>query len=216
MTQPKDTPILVAQTGSQSGQRWSLSKDELIIGRGADCDVMIDDKTVSRHHAKIVRETDKWLLVDTSKNGVHVNGQAVQEKHELQDSDVIAIATAAKLVFIASEATLPLSLSLPKGGRLKLDVLSRRVWVHGHEIDPPFSLPQYRLLELLYARNGEICTREDVIKSVWPEAQIDGVSEQSIDALVRRLRDRLSESDADHQYIVTVRGHGFRLDNPSQ
>ena len=130
MTQPKDTPILVAQTGSQSGQRWSLNKDELIIGRGADCDVMIDDKTVSRHHAKIVRETDKWLLVDTSKNGVHVNGQAVQEKHELQDSDVIAIATAAKLVFIASEATLPLSLSLPKGGRLKLDVLSRRVWVH--------------------------------------------------------------------------------------
>jgi DNA-binding winged helix-turn-helix (wHTH) protein len=68
----------------------------------------------------------------------------------------------------------------------------------------------------LYARNGEICTREDVIKSVWPEAQIDGVSEQSIDALVRRLRDRLAESDADHQYIVTVRGHGFRLDNPSQ
>ncbi len=56
MTQPKDTPILVAQTGSQSGQRWSLNKDELIIGRGADCDVMIDDKTVSRHHAKIVRD----------------------------------------------------------------------------------------------------------------------------------------------------------------
>ena len=215
MTQPKDSPILVAQSGSQSGQRWSLNKDEVIIGRGADCDVLLEDKTISRHHAKIVRPADTWLLVDTSKNGIHVNGQAVQEQHELQDGDVIAIATAAKPVFVASEATLPLSLSLPKGGRLTLDVLARRVWVHGHEIDPPFSLPQYRLLELLYARNGEICTREDVIKSVWPDAQIDGVSEQSIDALVRRLRDRLAESDADHQYIVTVRGHGFRLDNPS-
>ena len=41
-----------------------------------------------------------------------------------------------------------------------------------------------------------------------------GVSEQAIDALVRRLRDRLAEVDEGHQYIVTVRGHGFRLDNP--
>jgi DNA-binding winged helix-turn-helix (wHTH) protein len=46
--------------------------------------------------------------------------------------------------------------------------------------------------------------------------QSDGVSEQSIDALVRRLRDRLTEFDKEHQYIVTVRGQGFRLDNPAE
>ncbi len=40
----------------------------------------------------------------------------------------------------------------------------------------------------------------------------DGVSEQAIDALVRRLRDRIAELDPKHQYIITVRGHGFRLD----
>ncbi|MFZ4813533.1 MAG: winged helix-turn-helix domain-containing protein, partial [Phototrophicaceae bacterium] len=39
----------------------------------------------------------------------------------------------------------------------------------------------------------------------------EGVSEQAIDALVRRLRDRLAEVDPDTQYIVTMRGHGFRL-----
>ena len=37
--------------------------------------------------------------------------------------------------------------------------------------------------------------------------------EQAIDALVRRLRDRIAEIDEEHQYIITVRGHGFRLDN---
>ena len=57
-------------------------------------------------------------------------------------------------------------------------------------------------------------TRDEVIAAVWPEAVGEGVSEQAIDALVRRLRDRLAEIDADHQYLVTVRGHGFRLDNP--
>jgi DNA-binding response OmpR family regulator len=42
----------------------------------------------------------------------------------------------------------------------------------------------------------------------------EGVSEQAIDALVRRLRDRLAEVDPNGEYIVTVRGHGFRMDNP--
>jgi pSer/pThr/pTyr-binding forkhead associated (FHA) protein len=215
MSDPKDNPILVAQTGALTGQRWALAKEECIIGRGADCDVVVDDKTVSRHHAKINRVGNTWLLSDASKNGTHVNGQPIVESYELRDSDVIAIATAVKLVFVASEATLPLSLSLPKGGRLRLDILSRRVWVNNAEIDPPFSLPQYRFLELLYIRNGEVCGREDMVKAVWPEAQSDGVSEQAIDALVRRLRDRLVEFDPDHSYIVTVRGHGFRLDNPA-
>jgi DNA-binding winged helix-turn-helix (wHTH) protein len=42
-----------------------------------------------------------------------------------------------------------------------------------------------------------------------------GVSEQALDALIRRLRDRLAAIDPTHTYVVTVRGHGLRLDNPS-
>ena len=67
---------------------------------------------------------------------------------------------------------------------------------------------------LLYNSAGRICTRDQVIETVWPDAVGEGVSEQAIDALVRRLRDRLAEIDPDWQYIITVRGHGFRLNNP--
>jgi DNA-binding response OmpR family regulator len=49
------------------------------------------------------------------------------------------------------------------------------------------------------------------VAAVWPDALEEGVSEQAIDALVRRLRDRLAELDKDHEYVATVRGHGFRL-----
>jgi DNA-binding response OmpR family regulator len=35
-----------------------------------------------------------------------------------------------------------------------------------------------------------------------------------IDALVKRLRDRLGQLDNDHDYILTLRGHGFRFSNP--
>ncbi len=215
MTEKADVPVLIVQEGTQAGQRWPLNKTELTIGRGGECDVLINDKTVSRRHARIRREGDKWILYDESKNGTHINGQNIPGSHCLSDGDVIAIATAVKIVFVGSEATVPLALQLPKGGRLRLDVPSRRVWIKGVELDPPLSLPQYRLLELLYAHTGHVCLREDVVHAVWPDAQLDGVSEQSIDALVRRLRDRIFEMDADHQYIVTVRGQGFRLDNPT-
>src|SRR5690606_7207331 len=101
-----------------------------------------------------------------------------------------------------------------QGGRLQLDRDARRVFINNAELDPPLSLPQYRLLELLFDGLGAVRTREEVVSFVWPEAASEGVSEQAIDALVRRLRDRINEVDPDHQYIVTVRGHGFRLDNP--
>jgi len=57
-----------------------------------------------------------------------------------------------------------------------------------------------------------VVDREQIVDVVWPGTDGIGVTEQAIDALVRRLRDRLAELD-DFEYIVTVRGHGFRLDN---
>lgn len=215
MTARSDTPVLIAQDGPQAGQRWPLTQAEHVVGRGGDCDILINDKTVSRHHARIKREGDQWLLIDESKNGTHVNGLPTQSPHPLRDGDVIAIATAVRLAFTGSEATAPLALDLPTGRRLKLEIPSRRVWVNKIELDPPLSLPQYRLLELLYARSGQVCTREDVIHAVWPDAEITGVSEQSIDALVGRLRDRMGKVDGGHHYVITVRAQGFRLDNPA-
>ena len=158
-----------------------------------------------------------WIEDLDSKNGTHVNGQrlAPGNPHRLQDGDVIQVALAIQLIFIGSEATIPLvgegQDSQP--GRLRIDRLARRVWIGDREIDPPLSVPQYRLLEALYEAGDQICTRDEIVATVWPEVSVDGVSEQSIDALVRRLRDRLAEIDNEHQYVVTVRGHGFRLEN---
>jgi DNA-binding response OmpR family regulator len=52
-----------------------------------------------------------------------------------------------------------------------------------------------------------------VVETVWPEDEREGISEQAIDALARRLRERLAEMDPETLYVVTVRGHGFRLEN---
>jgi DNA-binding winged helix-turn-helix (wHTH) protein len=79
---------------------------------------------------------------------------------------------------------------------------------------PPLSAQQFRLLWLLYENQGQVVSRPDIIAVVWGEDEAAGVSDQALDALIRRLRDRLATIDPNHQYIDTVRGHGIRLDNP--
>ncbi len=220
MTGKNEVPILIGQTGPAAGQRWVLSQPEAVIGRDSGCDVLINDRQVSRRHA-ILRKVDGGFEMEdlNSKNGTHINGLPVTGPTRLQDGDLIQVALVAKLVYVGSEATVPLRIeTTPEGevvsvGRLRLDGASRRVWLTDHELDPALSVPQFRFLELLYQRPGQVCSRDEVIQIVWPEASGAGVSEQAIDALVRRVRDRLAEIDPDFQYIVTVRGHGFRLDN---
>ncbi|RLC63111.1 MAG: hypothetical protein DRI79_02590 [Chloroflexi bacterium] len=114
--------------------------------------------------------------------------------------------------FVGADATLPLELTGPHRG-LRIDQAARRVFIGGHELIPPLSVAQYRLLELLLDHEGEVVSRDAIVEAVWPEEAAMGVSEQAIDALVRRLRERISAVDPDHRYIVTVRGHGFRLEN---
>ncbi|MCH7481114.1 MAG: winged helix-turn-helix domain-containing protein, partial [Chloroflexi bacterium] len=49
---------------------------------------------------------------------------------------------------------------------------------------------------------------------VWQEEEAYEVSNQALDALVRRLRDRIREADPKNAYVITVRGHVLRLENP--
>lgn len=216
--QSSDNPVLIITDGEQTGQRWAIQEHEYVVGRGGECDLVLPERQVSREHIRIYKEGDKFYLTDLdSKNGTWVNEIQLQnDTTQLHDGDEINIAMAVRMLFVGSESTVPLVLEKMQAqkGRLKLDRDARRVFIDEREVDPPLSLPQYRLLELLYDGAGAVRTRDEVVNAVWPDAMGEGVSEQAIDALVRRLRDRLSEIDDDHQFVVTVRGHGFRLDNP--
>ena len=81
-------------------------------------------------------------------------------------------------------------------------------------IYPPLSALQFHILDVLAEYQGEVVDRRQLVSEVWGDEEAAGVSDQALDALLRRLRDRISELDANHQYIITVRGHGVRLENP--
>ena len=210
----EEFPLLIGQTGPLKGQRWVLTKP-LLVGREATCEVVIQDRMVSRFHARISPQAEGVVLEDLgSKNGTHCNGSPVKAPLVLQDGDVVSIALAQQFVFLTSDATVPLTESDTRPGRLRLDLRSRSVWVNKHVIDPPLSALQFRVLQVLYERQGQVIDRQQLVVHAWGDEQAVGVSDQALDALLRRLRDRISAIDSKHAYIITVRGHSVRLDNP--
>jgi DNA-binding winged helix-turn-helix (wHTH) protein len=208
-------PLLIAQSGPLEGQRWKI-KSALVLGRGSDCDIIIPMRQVSRQHSRIYPELDSFFIEDLdSKNGTYVNGQLLREPVRLDDGDELQISLAQHFIFLSSDATMPLE-DLPleiHRRHLRMDIGARRVWVLDREVDPPLSASQFNLLQMLYEQTGEVVPRSEIIYAVWGNTA-GGVTEQALDALVRRLRDRLAELDPTREYIITMRGHGLRLDNP--
>lgn len=94
----------MAQTTSEAGAltvrlklkdadlgKWTLEDESLIIGRNEDCDIVIENLSVSRQHAILERSGDSWMIRDLgSLNGVAVNGKRTNQA-VLKPGDVITI-----------------------------------------------------------------------------------------------------------------------------
>ncbi|MFP4323408.1 MAG: FHA domain-containing protein, partial [Anaerolineales bacterium] len=89
-------PKLVITTGPQEGTEIPLITDSLTIGRAtvsASWDIGLQDKAVSRPHAKIERKSDnRWVLTDLgSSNGTLLNNKLVTQPSDLQDGAVMLV-----------------------------------------------------------------------------------------------------------------------------
>lgn len=73
-----------------------------------------------------------------------------------------------------------------------------------------FTKKEYALFNLLKSNLNEICERENIISAVWPEGEILGVSDWTIDRLVARLRTKLKKQNSKYS-IVTVKTRGYKL-----
>ena len=214
----QNKPVILAYEGPLSGSSWPVDRN-LVIGRDSECDISITERQVSRQHAKIESAGNSRIqIIDlNSKNGTYVNGDRISGSQILKDGDEIKIALIQQFVFISSDATLPLNMRQPaaleKNQKLFVDENARRVWIGDKELLPALSVPQYKLLVLLYRSENSVVTREFIVNSVWGENESIGVSEQALDALVRRLRERLKKDDPTHDYIKTIRGVGFIFAN---
>ena len=85
-------PVLVIRSGGgRVGESFPLDGDRMTIGRRPDSDIFLDDVTVSRDHALLVRRGGDLYLDDLgSLNGSYVNRRRI-ESHRLEDGDELQI-----------------------------------------------------------------------------------------------------------------------------
>ena len=83
--------LVVRSGGGRAGESFTVDRDRMSIGRTPDAAVFLDDVTVSRNHALIVRRDDGLYIDDLgSLNGTYVNRRRI-ESHKLDDGDEIQI-----------------------------------------------------------------------------------------------------------------------------
>jgi pSer/pThr/pTyr-binding forkhead associated (FHA) protein len=83
--------IIVRSGGGRAGEAYVLERDRLTIGRSPECDIFLDDVTVSRNHAVLHRRGPGFLIEDQgSLNGTFVNRHRV-ESSPLADGDEVQI-----------------------------------------------------------------------------------------------------------------------------
>lgn len=92
--------LVVRAGGGRVGESFPLERDRMTIGRRPDSDVFLDDVTVSRDHALVVKRGDEFHLDDLgSLNGTYVNRRRI-ESHHLADGDELQIGKY-KLTFLS-------------------------------------------------------------------------------------------------------------------
>ena len=92
--------LVIRCGGGRAGETYALGDERLTIGRHPEAEIFLDDVTVSRDHAVVVREGDPWVIVDEgSLNGTYVNRRR-SDRTVLTDGDEIQIGKY-KLTFLA-------------------------------------------------------------------------------------------------------------------
>jgi hypothetical protein len=88
---PRAPALVVRAGGGRAGETFETAGLRTLIGRSPECQVFLDDVTVSRRHAEIIHEDDRYVISDLgSLNGTFVNRRRI-ESVELSADDEVQI-----------------------------------------------------------------------------------------------------------------------------
>ena len=104
--------------------------------------------------------------------------------------------------------------SQPDAELLEKCGLAEHPWLqeNTHQIDPEqLTSQEYKLLTALKENADNICSKDELIQAVWPEDQIyeEGLRDDSLAQLIRRLRKKIETDPANPQFIQTIPGRGY-------
>lgn len=98
---PYGAGVLLVRSGPQAGLRVPLTGEITRLGRHPDSDIFLDDITVSRRHAEVVRRNADYIVRDVgSLNGTYVNQSRIDANTDISNGDELQVGKF-RLVFLA-------------------------------------------------------------------------------------------------------------------
>lgn len=146
-----------------------------------------------------------------SKNGTAVNGHYLKrDPYQLTHGDIIVLAGIVELSYNDPNAT-PLTRKLGKLTGLWLDPDTHDVWIDAEKLTPPLSKVQTILLQVVIEADGKFISKDDIAVKIWPDRMTNGVTNDAVDSLIKRLRRRLQAIEHGKPVLELARGRGLRL-----
>ena len=200
--------VLQQNFGTPPFPTFRISDEKTTVGRQEDCDIVINSPAVSRRHAEIAREQNRYFIADLgSRNGTSLNGTKIRHRTLLKDGDSVEIST---LSFIfRSQNTLsemsgswgvkPNVISLTGTGSDKDDSIRRQTVREGDRISGD-------LLGSGLVRESQLVARIQVGDGSggWPVTDRAEVKLNHLLRLVHSLRCRISRADVLGQVLESL------------
>ena len=92
-------------------------------------------------------------------------------------------------------------------GDIEIDTLSRQVRLSDEVIQLTGS--EYRILVYLAEHAGSVCSRDDILTALWDESPVGDA--RAVDVHIHNIREKVEHDPRHPQYVLTVRGFGYRL-----
>ncbi len=205
-------PQLIVKRSNGDYREIVWDRPVITVGRDSSNDIIIDHPLASRRHARFEQTEEGFFIRDLeSTNGTFLNQERVSGARSLHNADQILIADTV-IVFNDPAATMKgmLDPALLRAVRaeIRVDEPTKSVYIRGELLTPPLTVKEFQLLALLYRRQGEVVSKEEIANQVWDYAIFDY---NAIDALVYRLRQRIEPDPSRPRYLVTQRGFGYKL-----
>jgi serine phosphatase RsbU (regulator of sigma subunit) len=200
-------PYFDTVNGPAMGQRISLVREQYVLGRHPECDIVLESGAVSRQHAKALKTPTGYAIEDmNSRNGTFVNGELIQGATPLHDGDMVRICEI-ELAYFEDPQPAQLGMPLPESSASSLGIMfveededdssSRAITA---KIDARGS--QYGV-HLSASPESKLSAILEIMKSLGKSVDLDTVLPKVLDSLFTIFK------QADRGFIILKDESGF-------
>ncbi|MCU0708000.1 MAG: SpoIIE family protein phosphatase [Pirellula sp.] len=169
------------------GRRIPLTREQYVLGRHPDCDIVLESGAVSRQHAKASITSDGYLIEDLkSRNGTYVNGKLIQEITRLRDGDMVRICDI-ELVYYEDSEPPKLDIPIHESSGSSLGIM----FVEDNEDDASARAVTAKLdvrgsqygVQLSASAESKLAAILEIMKSLGKAVELDEVLPKVLDSL---------------------------------